>query len=328
MNARLTVSLVTWNSSAVLRPCLLSLARQSVRDFRLTVIDNASLDDSLELVQEAFPQASVIRHSRNLGFGRAHNQTIQLTTTPLVLVLNPDTILEPTAIERLVGSLTADPRIGVVGPKLLRYDLGPGDPPAPVTTQTIDSAGIVRTAWGACLDRGANETDHGQYDRPEHVFGVSAACALFRRQALDDVRLNHEYFDEDFFAYKEDVDLGWRLQHRGWHCRYEPRAVAYHRRGFGRLNSPLAVRAVIATRRRQRQRSKTLSYRNHLLTLVKNQPAVAALRQLPLTVGYELGKLLYLAVTEPKTLVGLGQALRLVPRMVRKRQRILGHRFP
>ena len=90
----------------------------------------------------------------------------------------------------------------------------------------IDSTGIVMLPSIRHLDRGAGELDRGQYDRDEDVFGASGAAALYRRSMLDDVRVDGEWFDEDFFAYREDADLAWRAQWRGWRCRYVAAATA------------------------------------------------------------------------------------------------------
>lgn len=322
MDPRVTVSLVTWNSARFLGPCLNSLHAQRGVALSLLVVDNASIDGTVERVRELSPHATVIRNPRNAGFGRAHNQALLLSSTRYALILNPDTVVEPDAVARLVAALEGDARIGAVGPKLRRYALGDPNQRDPVRrTTTLDSAGIVRTRSGAFLDRGANQTDTGQFDRPDDVFALSGACLLLRRAALESIRVDREFFDQDFFAYKEDVDLCWRLRRHQWRCRYEPGALVYHRRALSRPRSPSDPAAVRAERRRTVQRVRTLSYRNHWLTYVRNGSWREAVSDYPLRWAFELAKVVFLLIVEPRTLAGAFQALRLAPRIRAKRRR-------
>jgi GT2 family glycosyltransferase len=141
-----------------------------------------------------------------------------------VLCLNPDVVLSPDFVTQLVAGGKAHPEAGSVCGKLSRWD--------PVAEQhrsnIIDSTGIYFTRNMRHLDRGAEEVDRGQYDRPQFVFGASGAAVLFRRDFVQDVSVQGEFFDEDFFAFREDGDLAWRAQVMGWKCLYTPAAVAWH----------------------------------------------------------------------------------------------------
>jgi GT2 family glycosyltransferase len=117
----------------------------------------------------------------------------------------------------------ANPYIGTVCGKLLRWK--PGQEPE--RTQVIDSTGIYFLRNLRHLDRGEGEINSGQYDRPEYVMGATGAAALYRRKMVEDVSVEGEYFDEDFFAYREDADVAWRVQLLGWSCLYTPAAVAW-----------------------------------------------------------------------------------------------------
>jgi GT2 family glycosyltransferase len=127
--------------------------------------------------------------------------------------------LRPDFLAIGVRALEARPDAASLSGKLLRLD-----------GKTIDSTGIVWTRNQRHLDRGADEPDLGQFDKPEEVFGPSGAAALYRVQALKDTSFDGQYFDEDFFAYREDADLAWRCRLMGWTSIYEPDAVALHRR--------------------------------------------------------------------------------------------------
>lgn len=328
MNAPVTISIVTWNSGRDIRTCLESLQRQTFRDFSLTIVDNASIDDTVSRVREVYPKAAVIRKRVNVGFGVGHNQTILLSRSPLVLCLNPDTILTPDALARLVTAIKAGPTIGAVGPKLLRFSLG-GDEVNPIqTTRRIDSVGIAELRNGSFVERGANEMDEGQYESPQECFAASGACLLLRRSALEDIRLVDEFFDADFFAYKEDVDLCWRLHHRGWRIRTAPSAIVYHRRSAQTPDHGRRPRSQQTWREQRSPRARRLSYRNHFLTHLKNQTAGEILRRLPWTAPYELGKFFYLLFAEPSTLRAIPQMVKLVPTMLKKRRLILRQRRP
>ncbi|HEX4997106.1 MAG TPA: glycosyltransferase family 2 protein [Terriglobia bacterium] len=212
-----SVHIVTFNSAADIGVCLDSLAVQTFPDFAVHILDNASSDETVEKLlarDVAFERSSV-----NLGFAGGHNALIRAHPADYILILNPDTSLTPTFLERLVAAMETRPDAASASGKLLRMD-----------GATIDSAGIIMLRNQRHLDRGADEPDLGQYDAPEDIFGPSGAAALYRRAALEDVAFDGQYFDEDFFAYREDADLAWRCRLLGWTSIYEPQAVALHRR--------------------------------------------------------------------------------------------------
>jgi GT2 family glycosyltransferase len=172
-----------------------------------------------------------LREDRNTGFAAAANRGIGATDQPWVLLLNPDCAVRPDFTLQLFTALanfTEGPRVGSITAKLMRAK-GPTLEPSRI----VDAAGMLMTCSGRHFDRGAGTADTGQFDRPAWVFGGTGAATLFRRQALADVAYpNGEIFAETFFAYREDAELAWRLQLRGWRCLYVPRAKASHGRGF------------------------------------------------------------------------------------------------
>jgi GT2 family glycosyltransferase len=227
----IAVVVVTWNSAAVLPAMLESLAACDPPPTELVVVDNASADQSRTAVAE-FAGADrrfavrAIANETNVGFAAGANQGIAASTQPYVCLLNPDIRLLPGTLAALCGTLDRSaPDLAAVGGKLLRAH---GDDLHPTTV--IDSTGIVMTGDGRHFDRGAGETDVGQYDCEEEVFGISGAMVLFRRNVLERSKVDGEIFDEDFFAFREDADLAWRLRGFGYRALYVPSAVAYHRR--------------------------------------------------------------------------------------------------
>jgi len=212
-----SVQIVTFNSGEDIGACLESLSAQTYPNIRVRVLDNASQDDSVELLKGF--DLDLVLSEENSGFAAGHNRLARDYPAPYVLFLNPDTILEPKFVEELVHALEEEPEAGSATGKLLRFD-----------GVTLDSTGIRMTRNQRHLDRGAGEPDTGQYETPGPVFGPSGAAAMYRYACLEDVAVGGNFFDEDFFAYREDADLAWRCRLRGWQSLYVPRAVARHRR--------------------------------------------------------------------------------------------------
>jgi GT2 family glycosyltransferase len=219
-----SVLITTYNSAQFLEACLESLVQQIYKPLEVIIVDNASSDGTRELLANVGDGISVIYNDTNIGFAAAQNQAARLAKGSWLLSLNPDVVLSPDFVAKAVESAKVDPKIGVVCGKLLRWM--PDENPA--FTRMIDSTGIYFLPNLRHLDRGAGEMDHGQFEQMEYVFGATGAAALYRRSMVDDVSVNGEFFDEQFFAYREDADLAWRAQLMGWRCLYTPAAVGWH----------------------------------------------------------------------------------------------------
>ena len=228
-----SVVIVVYNHADTLPACLAAVARLEPAPARLVVVDNASTDGSAEIAAGPADDLAIeiIREEHNTGFAAAANSGINTTDEPWILLLNPDCAPRPDLVRRLLEAVAARPeaaRIGAATPKLLRAE---GDSLEPVAV--IDAAGMLVTCSGRHLDRGAGEPDGDGFARPAWVFGGTGAAVLLRREALADVAYpDNEVFANSFFVYREDAELAWRLQLRGWRCLYVPPAVAAHRRGF------------------------------------------------------------------------------------------------
>jgi GT2 family glycosyltransferase len=226
-----SIVIVSWDSANVLPACLASLAQAVPGPAELIVVDNASADSSVDLVRawaSEHPAVTMrlIENDANRGFAAGANAGIAAARQPYVCLVNPDIRLRQDTLRVLWASLANAPSdVAVVGGKLLR---AAGDALEP--TDIIDSTGIVMTRDGRHFDRGAGTPDQGQFDEEEDVFGITGALAMYRFSTLEASRVDGEIFDEDFFAYREDADLAWRLQGFGSRALYVPTAVAYHRR--------------------------------------------------------------------------------------------------
>lgn len=334
--SKVSVNIVTCNSMRYLPELLASLREQTFRDFSVLVIDNASTDGVIEFVREEYPEVSVIRNANNNGFAGGHNQGIKYAfhgwrnedlAHRYVLVINPDIILTPECLAKLVaaGDLVGE-RCGALGAKLLRVTRE-GDGPLSETSRSsiIDSTGLVARRSRRISDRGAGELDRSQYDGAHEVFGISGAFALYRASALEAVRIRDDYFDTAFFAYKEDADMAWRLRLAGFGARIVPESMAYHfRRVGGRDKSGMIE--WLKNRRGKSSLINFYSYRNHLAMLIKNEHVINALLDLPWIVSYEIGKFFSILFFEPKTLAGVASVVKMLPELRTKRRMIMAKR--
>jgi GT2 family glycosyltransferase len=251
-NGSVTVSVVvvTWNRRDLLRSCLQSLTAQRVEHpFEVVVVDNGSDDGSLEMLNQEFARVDafrlkLIRNEENRGFCAANNQGFAASNTSLVALLNNDAEAEPEWLRSLTTAFENRPGVGMAASKILVFE----DP------KRIDKAGHLIYPDGQNRGRGSGELDRGQYDRIEEVLWPDGCAAMYRREMLDRIG----GFDEDFFAYADDAELGLRARIAGWSCIYIPSARVRHHRG--------ATLGLLSTRRLE------LIERNRVLLAAKLFP--------------------------------------------------------
>jgi hypothetical protein len=309
---KVTACVVSWNGADQLAGALDSLLAQTHRELEVLVVDNASRDGSPQLAR-GYPGVRLVANADNRGFAGAANQGLALARaagSEAYLVCNPDIVLEPTYLERALAVLEAGPRRAAVQGRLWRHTPSSGVDPrtASAAERVIDTTGHVAFITRLFRNRGEGQPDSGAYERSEEIFGVSGAVGLYRVAALCDVACDGEVFDEDLFAYWEDIDLDWRLQLRGWQAWYAPRACGWHERGgAGPRRSAVVER---------------LNFTNRFLVLLKNDDPASLARALPGLALTSALKAAELGVTVPSALLRSLAALRLVPRMLSKRRRI------
>ena len=213
-----SVIVVNHNQRQLLRRCLLSLGAQSFTNFEILVVDNGSTDGSRDLANDqSLLRAQWIRNPGNAGFCAAVNQGIKIARGSYIALLNNDAEARPDWLRALVESLERRPAAGMAASKILN-----GRDPA-----ILDKAGHLIYADGQNRGRGSGERDRGQYDRVEEVAWPDGCAALYRRELFDQIG----GFDEDFFAYGDDAELGLRARIGGWKCVYAPGAIVHHRLG-------------------------------------------------------------------------------------------------
>jgi GT2 family glycosyltransferase len=219
-----SVTLVTYNSGRFIRRCLESVLEQTYPQLEVVIVDNASTDGTVDILEQFTDRCRIYYNQGNIGFAAAQNQAIGLSHGTWVLALNPDVLLLKDFIEELVLAGSIDPKAGTVCGKLLSISASFDLP----EEQLVDSTGIYFTPMLRHLDRGSQEVDNGHYLNFEYVFGATAAAALYRRSMIEDIAILGEFFDPDFFVYREDADVAWRAQLMGWRCIYTPLARGYH----------------------------------------------------------------------------------------------------
>jgi GT2 family glycosyltransferase len=297
----LTVAVLSYDGRHLLEVILPSLARQSFRDFEVVVVDNGSRDDTVAWLAERWPQVEVVSLAQNVGVTAALNVCARAGRSELVGLFNNDLELEPDCLGELVAAMREHPQAGWAGAKLRDFE----------QRDVIDGAGDVFT-WAATGGRrGHGERDVGQYDQPRAIFGACGGAALYRRSALEQVG----EFDEDFFAFYEDVDWNLRAQLAGLSCRYVPGAVVYH------MGSATIGRGLSDFTRYH-------LWRNTLWIIAKDLPAGSLLRHAPHLL---LGQLVNLAVALRDRKLGIWlrvwrDALRGLPRALRKRRAVMARR--
>lgn len=229
MNSAVLISVIipNWNGKHFLTECIDSLSEQTFRDFETILVDNGSTDGSADFVEERYGKfIRVLRNERNLGFAGGNNIGIQAARGDYIVLLNNDTWADPHWLEELVKATRFDTAIGMWGSKVCSY----------YQRDRIEGAGELIYWDGLCRARGQYEKDNGQYNAIEEIFFPPGCGAMYRKSLFDGVGL----FDEDFFAYADDSEIGIRARLAGWKCLYVPRAIVYHKNsGTAGKYSPL-----------------------------------------------------------------------------------------
>lgn len=207
-----------WNGAERIRPCLNSLLSQT-QEHQIIVVDNGSVDDSVDIIEKEYPQVSLIRHQKNLGFTGGVNAGIKRAIeegAKYVALLNNDATAKDDWLKHLSAFLDKNPKAGIATSKI-----------SDNKKTHLDSTGDQYTVWGLPYPRGRGETFSEKYDEDTWVFGASGGASLYIVAMLNQIGL----FDNDFFAYYEDIDISFRAQLAGWKVGYVPDAIVYHEIG-------------------------------------------------------------------------------------------------
>lgn len=335
--------IIGYNSKKFLKTCFDAILGQTYPNLELIFIDNNSTDDSVEWTKQTYGEKmTVIKNSDNIGYTGAANQGMNLAKGEYIVITNPDIIYTPTYFEKAIARMEQDAKIAALTGKVVKYDFdapnispsngGVAEVGAP--TNLIDTVGLAIFRSRRVIDDGQGLPDDGRFETEEdhqngghQVFGISGACPIYRRTALNDAKLigedgKTEILDNNFFMYKEDVDLSWRLTLLGWKCWYTPEAVAYHGRGTG-VKQRFTVGQVVKERDGLTPFQKTYSYTNHRLMQVKNELWGNFWHDALWIVARELGSLAYITFKEPYIWKSIGNFFKLLKPTLAKRRQIM-----
>ena len=301
-----SAGIVNHGSFDDLERCLASIAAQTRPARHVAVWDTGEDREALEALSRRHADVQFAGGS-NEGYAGGANRVVGAPLDlagerrpDFVLLLNPDVFLDGDFAEQLLEGVEQDPGIALATGKLLRTD-----------RRTLDSAGIDFPRHRRPRDRGSESPDDGRFDHPEDVDAASGAALLIRTAAIERLSIDGELFDETFFAYHEDTDLGWRARRLGYRVRYVPAAVAVHARGWKK-----------AERKRIPVEIRRHSFKNHYLQLVKNERKGDFLRNAPSILGWEVLRLGFTVLRDPRLLPAYLEAARALPAAFRKRRRI------
>lgn len=255
--AEISVCVVSFQSSKLLRDCLYSLKENCTLAYEVIVVDNGSSDGVQQMLEQEFPDVRFTQNDYNAGYTRPMNQALRQAQADYLLQLNPDTLVLPGALETLVGFLKEHPQAGICGPKVLNSDMTLQKPcrrgePTPMAVFSyflgLNSLFPKSKLFGGYLMNYMDE------DETHQVAGVAGSCMLIRRAVIDQIG----YLDEDFFAYQEDADYCHRARQAGWQVFYVPQAQIIH---FGSMGGSRVqpYRSIY-----EWHRSYYLYYRKHL----------------------------------------------------------------
>jgi len=295
---KISIIVVSYNSEEYKKQCLDSVFNQNFTDYEIIVIDNASNDRTVRVVRSLINKKINLEiNDRNEGFPEAVNKGIGLSEGEHILVLNADAVLGYnflSEISKNIETLAKD--IGMIGVKILKKDS---------SEKIIDSTGLKLSNAIRFFDTGKGEKDNGQYDKTGDLFGPCAAAGIYRKELLEDIKIDGEYFDEKFFCLIEDFDVALRARRKGWKSVYLPDAVCYHvRNGSG-----------MSYRYRQ-----YLAFRNRYFFIIKNieiKPYFLFYFAI-----YDLPRLVFMMLTNPYTLRAIKEIKQHLPDMLEKRRKI------
>ena len=294
--AKTTVVIVNWNAEPFLGRCLSALMSQTVKPYEIILVDNASSDGSLAIARQ-FPSVRVLKQDQNTGFARGNNLAIAAAAkdSEWIALINPDAFAEPRWLEALLGAAENNPSFDVFSSKLVSAN----------EPTLLDGAGDAYHISGLVWRMGHGLAVSAFTGHECEVFSPCAAAALYRHSALRKLG----GFDEDYFCYLEDVDLGFRLRLAGYRCLYVPQSVAYHV-GSGTTGGQHSDFAMYH------------GHRNLVWTFVKDMPGILFWLLLPLHISLNLVSMLWFALHGQGRVIWRAKrdALRGLPTAWRKRR--------
>ncbi len=339
---KIAIVIIHYNTPHYLKGCLDAIFKQTYKNFEVFFIDNNSPDKSgIDIVKNEFGHHKnlyIFENEDNSGYSGAANQGITLALdgentaasktfnwptekahqdADFVVITNPDILYSPSYFEKVIARINKDPKIAGITGKVYKYDFENQK-----ATKIIDTVGLIAFKNRRIIDDGQGILDEGQFNKEKEVFGISGACPLYRAEALRDTQIMGEYLDDDFFMYKEDVDLSWRFQLFGWKCLFYPKAVAFHGRGTG-IFKRFSLWQTITKRTKLSRFQKMYSFKNQLLMQSKNELWGNFFRNFPSIFFRRILTPIYITFCEPYLWKSYFDYFRQLPQILKKRKIIM-----
>jgi len=277
-----SVVIINRNKAGLLKKCLAAVFNQTYTDVEVILVDNASDDGSVEMACNDFPNVRIVQNASNMLVAKSYNQGIALSNGEYILCINNDVFLNKDYLEKALPKFGINSKIGSISGKILNPQ-----------TEKIDSTGQFLTLTRRAYERGYKQVDKNKF-KECYIWGVTGACLLCKKEMLDDIKINNEYFDEEYRAYLEDLDLNWRAHNAGWRSYFTPDAVAYHYRGstgwrnrgrWGYLNLS--------------NEFKFQLIKNRYATIVKNETLSGFIKHIPFIFLYDMYLWIFLLFKSP-----------------------------
>ena len=311
-----TIQIVVHNGQKYIRSCLDAVRKQDYDSFSCVVLDNASEDNTREIIKNEYPEMALIESQKNLGMWPGQEFLLQHTDAPFILSLCVDVVIAPNFISVMMP-VFEDESVGALQSKM--YQQGAKD--------QIDSCGFSITRGRRVINIGHGEKDGASFSVQKEIFGVEGAAPFFRRSALNACRIDEAIWDPKFFWYGDDLDLAWRMNLFGFRQVFVPSAIAWHDRSTtkGIASGILDAIRRIKIRREIPLKKRQLDMANTRWTIIKNDSIINVLRDALYILIREIKTLGYMTLFEPKVLAGWVRFFKGLPYMIRQRKLIKKH---
>ncbi len=339
-NSIVSINLVVLNGEKYIRRCLESILAQSYphENIEINILDNGSTDNTksiisnfkFKILNSGFAKFNFVESKLNFGMWIGQEELLNQSEGKYVVVLSVDVILEKDFILNTVRAMDNDLKLGAIQGKIYQFNVQDLE----IENFKLKIGGVIDTC-GFKIDRsrrikniGHGEPDRVQFGSAREIFGVEGAVPIFRKEALESIRVFGEIADHDLFWYGEDLDVAWRIHLAGWKQMFIPNVIAWHDRGttkghtkgsWFRYIGRVGIRQQIPIQKRR------LEWRNSRWTRIKNDYIINIFKDLPFIIWREIEVLGYAVLFEPGVLKEIPRFFRGIPRMLQKRREIMKH---
>jgi GT2 family glycosyltransferase len=307
-----SIIIVSWNSEPFIKDAVDTALSQIYNKLEVIVIDNGSTDGTVRVLKRNYSKNKKVKfifNQYNIGFSAANNQGLYIAKGDFILFLNPDTKLDKNFLKYALLGFD-DPKVGAISGKILRFD-----------GKTIDSAGQMLGRNRRAIERGYGRPDGTTYGIESYCFSVCGAAAFYRRETINNISIEGQLFDDNYFAFYEDLDTGWRMNLFGWRCKYIPKAIVYHHRGGSNVNKKgLSKFYQIAAKNPNIQAD---IIRNRWYTIIKNDHPFNYILHFPWIFLYEIKTIGYLLLFNRKIIGSIFKVFRRQSPLLRKKRKLI-----